>query len=82
MQDGIPHDGYAPAHRSRPSRRDFPQLMSPRPSTARTVVYYVGIFGLTFNKVLIDESTAVNHESAKVLSSVFDSRAYLMRYSK
>jgi hypothetical protein len=56
--------------------------MSSRSSTIRRVVYCVGIFELTFNKVLIEESTAVNHESAKVLSSVFDNRAYLMRYSK
>ena len=46
------------------------------------VVYYFDTFWLTFIKVLIEESTAVNHESAKVLSSVFDNRAYLMRYSK
>jgi hypothetical protein len=82
MQDGIPHEGYALAYQGRPSRRDFQQLMSYRSSTARTVVYRFGTYGLTFNKVLIEESTAVNHESAKVLSSVFVSRAYLMRYSK
>jgi hypothetical protein len=51
-------------------------------SVTRRIAYCVDTFWLTFINVLIEESTAVNHESAKVWSSVLDSRAYLMRYSK
>jgi hypothetical protein len=51
-------------------------------SATRRVAYCVDTSVLTLISVLIEESTAVNHESAKVLSSVFDNRAYLMRYSK
>ncbi len=37
---------------------------------------------LTLSKVLMEESIAVAHVSAKRASSVLLSRAYLMRYSK
>jgi len=53
--------------------------MSSQLSEVRSVAYDDQ---LTFIKVLIEESTAVSHEVANVLSLVFDSCAYLMRYSK